>query len=62
MRRLHERFPQWRFDEHVGYATPDHHQAIASYGLCVLHRRSFNSVAYQQLELGWQCAVRADGE
>jgi len=54
MRRLHERYPQWRFDQHVGYATPEHHQAIVSFGLCVLHRRSFNSVAYQQLEVGWQ--------
>lgn len=52
MRRLHESHPSWGFDEHVGYATPLHHAAILEHGLCVLHRRSFRSVAYQQLELG----------
>jgi ribonuclease HII len=62
MRRLHGRYPQWGFNEHVGYATPDHHRAIVSFGLCELHRRSFNSVAYQQLELGRRpCVVPADG-
>jgi len=52
MRHLHERYPQWGFAEHVGYATESHHAAIAAHGLCVLHRRSFRSVAYRQLELG----------
>jgi ribonuclease HII len=57
MHRLHARYPQWGFDEHVGYATPDHHEAIIAFGLCDLHRRSFNSVAYQQLDSGWQPRV-----
>jgi ribonuclease HII len=63
MHRLHGRYPQWGFDEHVGYATPSHHEAIIAFGLCDLHRRSFNSVAYQQLDTGWQprvSEVRAD--
>jgi ribonuclease HII len=50
---LHAAYPEWGFEEHVGYATPGHHEAILQYGLCALHRRSFDSVAYQQLELGW---------
>jgi ribonuclease HII len=54
MHQLHGRYPQWGFDEHVGYATPNHHEAIVAFGLCELHRRSFNSVAYQQLDAGWQ--------
>ena len=57
MRRLHGRYPLWGFDEHVGYATPSHHEAIITFGLCDLHRRSFNSVAYQQLDADWQPRV-----
>lgn len=52
MCHLHERYPEWGFAGHVGYATESHHAAIAAHGLCVLHRRSFRSVAYRQLELG----------
>ena len=52
MRALHVRFPQYGFARHVGYATPEHHAAIAAHGLCDQHRRSFASVAYQQLALG----------
>jgi len=54
MHRLHARYPQWGFDGHVGYATPGHHQAIIAFGLCELHRRSFNSVAYRQVDSGRQ--------
>ncbi|MFT4035647.1 MAG: ribonuclease HII, partial [Patulibacter sp.] len=42
----HARWPQHRFDEHVGYATPAHHVAIRSAGITAIHRRSFASVAY----------------
>ena len=49
MARLDGCFPGWGFAEHVGYATPSHHEAIARLGVCVLHRRSFQSVAYRQL-------------
>lgn len=41
----------WGFEEHVGYATPGHHAAIGALGLTSLHRRSFASVAYEQLPL-----------
>lgn len=53
MRSLHERYPQYGFDRHVGYATPYHHEAIAAHGVCELHRLSFASVAYSQLELAF---------
>lgn len=46
-----ERFPGYGFDRHVGYATPDHRHALVALGLTPLHRRSFNSVAYQQISL-----------
>jgi ribonuclease HII len=51
MATLHERFPQYGFDHHVGYATEVHHDAILEHGVCELHRMSFASVAYQQLGL-----------
>jgi ribonuclease HII len=51
MHGLAGRYPQWGFDEHVGYATSQHHAAICAHGVCELHRMSFNSVAYQQLGL-----------
>ena len=59
---MHERWPSWGFDENVGYATPGHHAAILEHGLADLHRRSFQSVAYQQLELGFVPVMRDDEE
>jgi ribonuclease HII len=47
-----ELHPGWGFEEHVGYSTPEHRQAIETIGISPLHRRSFQSVAYSQLELG----------
>jgi ribonuclease HII len=52
MQRAAEQHPGWGFDEHVGYSTPEHREAIERIGISPLHRRSFQSVAYSQLELG----------
>lgn len=52
MRDVAPRHPGWGFEEHVGYSTPEHRQAIEEIGISPLHRRSFQSVAYSQLELG----------
>jgi len=43
--------PGWGFEEHVGYSTPEHRAAIDRLGISPLHRRSFQSVAYTQLDL-----------
>jgi ribonuclease HII len=51
MRDVAAQHPGWGFDEHVGYSTPEHRQAIEEIGISPLHRRSFQSVAYSQLEL-----------
>ena len=48
---LHQRFPAWGFDQHVGYSSPGHRRAIADHGVSELHRLSFASVAYEQLGL-----------
>ena len=41
MRRLHAAYPDYGFDGHVGYSTPQHREALVSHGPCPLHRRSF---------------------
>lgn len=38
------RFPQYGFARHKGYATAEHLAALARYGPCVLHRRTFAPV------------------
>lgn len=44
MRSLHERFPQYGFDRHKGYATPEHLELLRRNGPCSVHRRSFAPV------------------
>ena len=51
MRRVASLYPEWSFEGHVGYSTPEHREAIMRHGICPLHRRSFASVAYSQLDL-----------
>jgi ribonuclease HII len=46
MRRLDAVDGRWMFGEHVGYATPEHHECIRVHGLSDHHRRSFDSAAY----------------
>ena len=48
---MHELFPQYRFDQHVGYATDLHQEMITEHGVCELHRRSFDAISYRQLGL-----------
>jgi len=40
----HEQFPQYNFIKNQGYPTKEHRQAIAEFGPCVLHRRTFKGV------------------
>jgi ribonuclease HII len=51
MRRADGVHPGWDFAGNVGYSTPEHRAAIREIGISGLHRRSFNSIAYSQLEL-----------
>jgi ribonuclease HII len=44
MCELHQRWPHYGFDEHKGYATPAHRVALAKFGPCPAHRRSFSPV------------------
>ena len=44
MRRMHVRFPQYAFDQHKGYPTPEHLALLERHGPCEIHRRSFAPV------------------
>jgi len=41
MTELHTKFPHYSFDEHKGYGTQKHSQAIRNHGVCEEHRVSF---------------------
>ena len=51
MKRADALHPGWDFAGHVGYSTPEHRAAIRRLGVSPLHRMSFQSLAYQQLDL-----------
>lgn len=46
MVKLHESYPQYGFDKHKGYGSKQHQEALKKYGLCPLHRTSFNLSAF----------------
>jgi ribonuclease HII len=52
MQRIAPEYPAYEWDGNVGYSTPEHRAAIIANGPSPLHRRSFASIAYSQLELG----------
>jgi ribonuclease HII len=51
MHRADAVYPGWDFAENVGYSTPEHRAKIVELGVSALHRRSFQSIAYTELEL-----------
>jgi ribonuclease HII len=42
---MHQAYPAYGFDQHKGYGTPAHLQALSAHGASPLHRRSFAPVA-----------------
>lgn len=44
MMALHELYPQYGFDQHMGYPTEAHFAALQKFGACEEHRRSFSPV------------------
>jgi len=51
MARAGELMPKWGFEEHFGYATPAHREAIIANGVSPIHRLSFKSSAYERIAL-----------
>lgn len=47
-------YPEYGFEKHKGYVTKAHKEALAKYGICPIHRRSFKpvqDVLHQQFSL-----------
>lgn len=44
MQMLHQQYPQYGFNQHMGYPTEAHIAALKQYGPCIEHRRSFAPV------------------
>jgi len=44
MQVLHTQYPQYGFNQHMGYPTEAHMQALKQYGPCEEHRRTFAPV------------------
>lgn len=38
------KFPEYGFERHFGYSTPEHFAAIREHGPCPIHRRSFEPI------------------
>jgi ribonuclease HII len=58
MRELAELHPQYGFESHKGYGTPEHRRALKEFGPTPLHRRSFAPVA--DIDSDWALEVRVE--
>jgi len=45
MREMAPLYPEYGFERHFGYATPEHMAAIAKHGPCPIHRLTFSPFA-----------------
>jgi ribonuclease HII len=45
MREYGALYPEYGFERHFGYATPEHYAAIERYGPCPIHRLTFRPFA-----------------
>ena len=41
---MHDHYPQYGFDRHMGYPTPEHLKCLVAHGASVLHRKTFAPV------------------
>jgi len=48
MRDLAKVHPEYGFERHKGYGTPEHQKALAQHGTCAAHRLSYAPVAARQ--------------
>ncbi len=51
MKKIHQEFPQYDWQNNKGYPTPKHREGIKLYGSCVYHRKSFTLLPPEQLKL-----------
>lgn len=48
MKKIHDEFPQYAWDQNKGYGTVVHRDAIVIHGQCKYHRKTFRLKALQQ--------------
>jgi ribonuclease HII len=61
MHSLAGRYPNYRWDQNVGYATALHLQGISAHGITPHHRKSFMPVSQISLDFGAEMADSGDG-
>lgn len=44
-------FPMYHWKKNKGYPTPEHKRAVAEYGICELHRKTFNMAIQLKMDL-----------
>lgn len=49
MQKIHEEFPVYGFNKHVGYGTPKHLEALKKFGATKYHRKSYKPVSRFQV-------------
>lgn len=54
MRRLADEYPMYAWDCNKGYPTKAHREAIRKYGISPFHRRSFQLLPIEQLEINFE--------
>ena len=58
---LHDRWPEYDFARHKGYATPEHTADLGQYGPCVSHRFSYVNVRGRVRPVPGGAALRQTG-
>jgi ribonuclease HII len=61
MMRAAKEYPEYGFDQHMGYGTPEHLEAIRKWGPTPLHRRSFAPIRELLEERAVQLSLWEDG-
>jgi len=59
MRELDGEYPGYGFARYKGYGTPQHRAALAQWGMCSIHRKSFNIKHDQNLPQGSDPSLRS---
>jgi len=50
MAELHDRYPQYNFAQHKGYATAKHLELLQKHGACPIHRKSFAPIRREMVQ------------
>lgn len=45
MCKFAQKYPHYKFENHKGYGTPEHQEALQKYGICEIHRQSYAPIA-----------------